>query len=298
MACNGFSLYLVQWACLVQNWLSDGLFAKAYFYPPGFASDHSPCIYNGGRIHSSWELSNSLSGGDLKTLKGPLKELNNKDYTHISSRAEVARKKLKQQQALLQDYPTNQNAKKNFIASLTKRDGSLTTSKEEVQEEFLSFYVGLLGTKQDNHGFHDAVIEDGPRVTPNQANLLVTDYGTLLDKVAKTLLAWPGLNLSYAGKLEVISSVVQGIEAFWLGILQFWLRCWIESQVGANACGANEEDLPHLFFACSFTADVWNNIRRWAGLWKSMTTIISGLKWLMKESRGVVLNMQFEEAML
>ncbi|KAI5682277.1 hypothetical protein M9H77_03505 [Catharanthus roseus] len=45
--------------------------------------------------------------------------------------------------------------------------------------------------------------------------LKVADYGPLLDKVAKTLLVWSDLNLSYAGKLEVISSVVQGIEAFY-----------------------------------------------------------------------------------
>lgn len=49
--------------------------------------------------------------------------------------------------------------------------------------------------------------------------LKVVDYGPLLNKMAKTLLAWSGLNLSYVGKLEVIYSVVQGIEAFWLGIL-------------------------------------------------------------------------------
>ncbi|KAI5657412.1 hypothetical protein M9H77_26205 [Catharanthus roseus] len=60
--------------------------------------------------------------------------------------------------------------------------------------------------------------------------LKVVDYGPLPDKVAKTLLAWSGLNLSYAGKLAVISSMVQGIKAFWLGIIPISLRCWIESQ--------------------------------------------------------------------
>ncbi|KAI5667098.1 hypothetical protein M9H77_16951 [Catharanthus roseus] len=248
MACNG--------AMCNQQWLSDGLFAKAHFYPPSFASDHSPCIYNRGEIHSSWELSNSLS-------------LKKKDYAHISSRAEAARKELKQQHAPRLPY---EPVIRNFITSLTKMNGSLTTSKEEIQEEFLSFYVGLLGTKQDSHGFHDVVIEDGPRVTPNQVNLLVDGYGPLLDKVAKTLLEWSSLNLSYARKLEVISFVVKGIEAFWLRILPI--------------SASNEEDLPHLFFACSFIADVWNNIKRWAGLRRSMTTIRSSLKWLMKESRG------------
>ncbi|KAI5672381.1 hypothetical protein M9H77_12745 [Catharanthus roseus] len=49
--------------------------------------------------------------------------------------------------------------------------------------------------------------------------LKVADYAPLNDKVSKTLLTWAGLNLSYTGKLEVIRSVIQGIESFWLGIL-------------------------------------------------------------------------------
>lgn len=42
----------------------------------------------------------------------------------------------------------------------------------------------------------------------------VADYTPLFDKVTKTFLTWAGLNLSYAGRLEVISSVVQGIQSF------------------------------------------------------------------------------------
>ncbi|KAI5652303.1 hypothetical protein M9H77_29490 [Catharanthus roseus] len=100
------------------------------------------------------------------------------------------------------------NEKRNFIASLTKRDGSRTISKEEIQDKFLSFYEA---------------VEDGPKITPER-NLLVADYGPLLDKVSKTLLAWSGLNLSYAGKLE---------RSGWVSSL-FQLRCWIELLVYAG----------------------------------------------------------------
>ncbi|KAI5655064.1 hypothetical protein M9H77_32251 [Catharanthus roseus] len=51
-------------------------------------------------------------------------------------------------------------------------------------------------------------------------------------------------------------------------------------------CNQHEEDLPYLCFSCSFAADAWKNIKRWMGLRRSMTTIRSSLKWLMKESRG------------
>lgn len=49
--------------------------------------------------------------------------------------------------------------------------------------------------------------------------LKIVDYAPLIDKVSSILLTWAGLNLSYAGRLGVISLVVQGIESFWLGVL-------------------------------------------------------------------------------
>lgn len=60
------------------------------------------------------------------------------------------------------------NAWKNFIATLVKEDGSFTTSTAGIHEEFLNFYAGLLGTKQDTHGFDEAVMVEGPMVTPAQ----------------------------------------------------------------------------------------------------------------------------------
>lgn len=50
-------------------------------------------------------------------------------------------------------------------------------------------------------------------------------------------------------------------------------------------CEQKEEDLPHLFFACPFTTDVWNIIKL-GWLQRCMTTINSSIKWLVKESRG------------
>ncbi|KAI5668329.1 hypothetical protein M9H77_18182 [Catharanthus roseus] len=49
--------------------------------------------------------------------------------------------------------------------------------------------------------------------------LKVADFTPLLNKVSSTLLTWVGLNLSYAGRLEVISSVIQGVESFCLRVL-------------------------------------------------------------------------------
>lgn len=50
-------------------------------------------------------------------------------------------------------------------------------------------------------------------------SLKVAEYEPLMEKVSKTILSWSSLNPSYAGRIEVIKSVVQGIQCFWIGVL-------------------------------------------------------------------------------
>lgn len=45
------------------------------------------------------------------------------------------------------------------------------------------------------------------------------DYSRLVDAIRTKISAWPRHTLSYAGKLELIRSVIQGIECYWLSIL-------------------------------------------------------------------------------
>lgn len=49
--------------------------------------------------------------------------------------------------------------------------------------------------------------------------LKTSNYGKLLDVVATKINVWPRQTLSHAGKLELIRSVLQGVECFWLSIL-------------------------------------------------------------------------------
>ncbi|XP_075492649.1 uncharacterized protein LOC142530721 [Primulina tabacum] len=46
-----------------------------------------------------------------------------------------------------------------------------------------------------------------------------SDYCKLVDAIAAKINSWPRHSLSYAGKIELIRSVVQGIECYWLSIL-------------------------------------------------------------------------------
>ncbi|KAL0440101.1 UNVERIFIED_CONTAM: hypothetical protein Slati_2493100 [Sesamum latifolium] len=48
--------------------------------------------------------------------------------------------------------------------------------------------------------------------------LSVTDYSPLVDQIAKSISKWVAKSLSYAGRLELIRSVIQGVECFWLQI--------------------------------------------------------------------------------
>lgn len=55
--------------------------------------------------------------------------------------------------------------------------------------------------------------------------LKVADDAPLIDKVSSILLTWTRLNLSYAGRLEVICSMAQGIESFQWGSCQSLQQC-------------------------------------------------------------------------
>ncbi|XP_073149026.1 uncharacterized protein [Henckelia pumila] len=45
------------------------------------------------------------------------------------------------------------------------------------------------------------------------------DYSGLVDGIAKKIASWPRHTLSYAGKLELLRYVVQGVECYWLSVL-------------------------------------------------------------------------------
>ncbi|KAL0415834.1 UNVERIFIED_CONTAM: hypothetical protein Slati_3415300 [Sesamum latifolium] len=46
--------------------------------------------------------------------------------------------------------------------------------------------------------------------------LSVSDYSPLVDRIANCISKWTAKSLSFAGRLELISSVIQGVECFWL----------------------------------------------------------------------------------
>lgn len=116
-----------------------------------------------------------------------LKEMVHKLYVQANSLTEAERKFCCQQTKVeflmkgdkgtkLFHSLIKRNSKKNFIASVRKEDGSFTTSKVEVQQEFLNFYTSLLGTYEGTGGWEQEVIEDGPIISEIQAEMLLAPF--------------------------------------------------------------------------------------------------------------------------
>ncbi|GFZ09693.1 hypothetical protein Acr_21g0002920 [Actinidia rufa] len=51
------------------------------------------------------------------------------------------------------------------------------------------------------------------------SRLTISQYSPLIDRISDSISAWAGAILSYAGRTELIKSVLQGVECYWLSIL-------------------------------------------------------------------------------
>ena len=51
------------------------------------------------------------------------------------------------------------------------------------------------------------------------SRLSIVQFSPFIDKIPGYIIAWAGASLSYAGRTELIKSVLQGVECFWLSIL-------------------------------------------------------------------------------
>lgn len=55
----------------------------------------------------------------------------------------------------------------------------------------------------------------------NSVKLNVMHYSPIIEKLASSSNKWAGKNLSHAGKVELIKSVLQGTECYWLQVFNF-----------------------------------------------------------------------------
>lgn len=68
---------------------------------------------------------------------------------------------------------TKRNSRKNHIAAIYKSDGSLTTSYQQVADEFVKYFEELLGTDTNCQPLDSNVILSGQRISQEQADFLI-----------------------------------------------------------------------------------------------------------------------------
>ncbi|XP_057948369.1 uncharacterized protein LOC131144039 [Malania oleifera] len=83
------------------------------------------------------------------------------------------------------------------------------------------------------------------------SKLNVVHYRPLVDRIAGWFKGWPSNNLTYAGRLEIIKSIVQGFECFWLAIFPIPLNV-----------------LNHIIKLCR--AFLWGGRRKPLGAWSEV----------------------------
>ncbi|XP_057485879.1 uncharacterized protein LOC130772160 [Actinidia eriantha] len=205
-------------AMINRKWVLDGPIAQARYDFPGKLSDHSPCIVtlfdDNDRGATPFKFFNMWAKHDkfletvnnawsmhlrgtamykicrkLKAVKDPLKDLNRKEFSHISSRAEAAEEELIRAQQHLYDNPEDQNlqigipelrtkalklaeAELSFCSQLTK---AKTNSSKQVSEAFVLFYKGLLGTKGNCSSLIRETVLKGKLLEADQASSLVRE---------------------------------------------------------------------------------------------------------------------------
>lgn len=60
---------------------------------------------------------------------------------------------------------------------------------------------------------------------------------------------------------------------------------WFEQpeDISCVFCKSSKESIAHLFFQCTFVKSIWSQLRNWHNIRRSMTTLLSTVKWIKKE---------------
>ncbi|KAK4415159.1 hypothetical protein Salat_2623100 [Sesamum alatum] len=172
------------------------------------------------------------------------------------------------------------------IMAITKNDGTTITSTEEVGHEFVAFFTSLLGTEAQTSSVDNDVFEWGLKLSSEQAQRgdspLLQRLSQIRDRIvaavgspqaAKQLIeTWAsrkGLDTSKAYQYFRPKQARQPWQAMiWQAYIppKFTFILWL---------GIRER-----------FERVWSDIRKWLGINRHMSTILSAIKWLKKEKTG------------
>lgn len=105
----------------------------------------------------------------------------------------------------------------------TLHDFSLTSGLQISKEKSVVFTAGVYGDDlrdlKNIIGFTDGKWPVKYLGIPlDNKNLLTTEYQCLINKINELISAWNAKALSYAGRLQLLQSVIQGVQCYWLQI--------------------------------------------------------------------------------
>ncbi|KAK4415299.1 hypothetical protein Salat_2637200 [Sesamum alatum] len=220
--------------------------------------------------------------------------------------------------------------------AITKSDGTIITSTEDIGHEYVAFFTSLLGTEAPTNPVDNNVFEWGPKLSSEQAqwvngvylkgnsiwewrpkrgdsplfqrlsqihDIIVGVVGSpqAAKQLFETWASSKGLDTSKAYEYFKPKQARQPWQAMiwqafippkftfilWLGIRERLSTrdrlTFLHEETSCSLCINRSESAKHLFFNCPFSERVWSEIRRWLGINRRMSTILSAIKWLKKE---------------
>ncbi|KAI5639961.1 hypothetical protein M9H77_00287 [Catharanthus roseus] len=295
-----------------QRWLVDGPYALADFLPAGCVSDHSPCIVHlfetattakrGFMFYNMWadhpnfaqlveqQWAKPVYGTKqyeicrrLKELKGNLRGLNRQHFSHIQERARNAREELKSHQIRLQNSPND-----GVLRELVYKLNGQATILSEAERKFCVQRTKKIWQLKDNLIRREGSAEQAAeRLIQWSTQGLDGKFGTaaVYESLKPKGRTWVWHKVVWIRALPPKFSFI-----FWIAILNRLPTKdklpFLEVDQQCALCKRQLETANHLFFECSFAAQVWMDIKQWAGLRRCMATIKSSLRWILRENGG------------
>ncbi|GFZ12259.1 hypothetical protein Acr_23g0006440 [Actinidia rufa] len=183
-------------AMINNKWVGEGLRVHAHFGFPGKLSDHSPCVVSlfGDNTQGAkpFKFFNMLCR-KLKLLKEPLKVLNKKHFSHISSRPAAAETSLYDMQQKLHDNPMDIQLQermaelKSYAFRLAEAERSycsqLAKSKYlKESDKGTKFFHDLIKSNRNKNQIISLTLPNGSRTSSYQevSNAFIDFYKELL----------------------------------------------------------------------------------------------------------------------
>jgi len=127
---------------------------------------------------------NSTLRGEIPNLQKNARRLANAEHLFLSQKAKCSFLKDSDRCTKFFHSMVKRRAKRNFIASVFKQDGSPTDSVREVEVEFIRYYKGLLGTSAACQPIEPGILESGPCISIEQASALTVSVSQAEIKAA------------------------------------------------------------------------------------------------------------------